>query len=435
MAAPDVDVAVIGAGLSGLAAAVSAAGAGARVTVLDARSAIGGRARTESDGGFLVNEGPHALYLGGEAISILRSIGIDPAGASPSVAGAAVLGGAMHRLPVTPTSVLTTTVFGARGRLAFGRLMGGLGRLHPADLASTSVTEFLESRVTDARARRVAHALVRLATYVDDPDHLSADAAVIQLQRAARGVRYVDGGWQTIVDALQAVAADRRVTFRTGVKVRAIEQGGPGIVVHLDDGTSVDAASGIVAVGGPRIADEITGRRDTALSLIATDARPSLVAALDVGLAGPWPGSDTFALGIDEPIYLSVHAPVAALAPAGSALVSLVRYHRASDPLPDADTTRLLLESALARVVPDWRRQAMLVRYRHALQAMTAAPTAALGGLAGRAPVESAARPGVLVAGDWVGSTGLLADAALASGQAAGVRAAELAAKAERDGA
>jgi hypothetical protein len=42
----------------------------------------------------------------------------------------------------------------------------------------------------------------------------------------------------------------------------------------------------------------------------------------------------------------------------------------------------------------------------------------------GRAPVELVDAPGVLLAGDWVGPVGLLADASLASGAEAGVAAA-----------
>jgi hypothetical protein len=47
-------------------------------------------------------------------------------------------------------------------------------------------------------------------------------------------------------------------------------------------------------------------------------------------------------------------------------------------------------------------------------------PTPERGGLAGRPGITSAGLPGVLVAGDWVGPAGHLADAALASGEAAG---------------
>ena len=51
-------------------------------------------------------------------------------------------------------------------------------------------------------------------------------------------------------------------------------------------------------------------------------------------------------------------------------------------------------------------------------------PTAEGGGLPGRPAVTSPERPGILLAGDWVGPVGLLADASVSSGAAAGQHAA-----------
>jgi hypothetical protein len=47
-------------------------------------------------------------------------------------------------------------------------------------------------------------------------------------------------------------------------------------------------------------------------------------------------------------------------------------------------------------------------------------PRAATGGLRGRPNVTASGLPRVFLAGDWVGPDGLLSDAALASGHAAG---------------
>ncbi len=60
-----VDVAVVGAGLAGLTAAVTAARAGAQVEVFEARDGAGGRARSDEADGFVVNHGAHALYRAG----------------------------------------------------------------------------------------------------------------------------------------------------------------------------------------------------------------------------------------------------------------------------------------------------------------------------------------------------------------------------------
>ncbi|MCI3948807.1 MAG: putative dehydrogenase, partial [Acidimicrobiales bacterium] len=82
------DVLVVGGGLAGLAAATTAARAGRQVTLLEARSEPGGRARTAEQDGFLLNEGPHALYRQGEGLAVLRDLGIEPSGSEPKVAGA-----------------------------------------------------------------------------------------------------------------------------------------------------------------------------------------------------------------------------------------------------------------------------------------------------------------------------------------------------------
>jgi NADPH-dependent glutamate synthase beta subunit-like oxidoreductase len=57
------DTAIIGAGISGLTAAILLARAGRTVTVFEQSSEVGGRARTTKIGDFYFNQGPHALYL------------------------------------------------------------------------------------------------------------------------------------------------------------------------------------------------------------------------------------------------------------------------------------------------------------------------------------------------------------------------------------
>ncbi len=62
-------------------------------------------------------------------------------------------------------------------------------------------------------------------------------------------------------------------------------------------------------------------------------------------------------------------------------------------------------------------------RFLASMTVMGAMPTAGTGGMAGRPTVADTGTPGIHLAGDWVGPDGLLADAALASGYAAGRRA------------
>src|SRR3954465_6573853 len=78
MSAADFDVAVIGAGVAGLAAASALAHAGQRVVVLEARGQLGGRATAfrDRETGELVDNGQHVLFgCYAETFAFLRRIG------------------------------------------------------------------------------------------------------------------------------------------------------------------------------------------------------------------------------------------------------------------------------------------------------------------------------------------------------------------------
>ena len=281
------------------------------------------------------------------------------------------------------------------------------------------VADAVAGLLPDRRARDILLGLIRVATYSNDPDHFDAGAALRQVQRSLDGgVLYLHGGWATLVDGLASAARSAGVRILTGEKVDRVEDGASGVVARTATG-ELTAAAAVLTTGGPAGAADLLGRADGPLRARARSARPSLVAVLDVGLRGPWGSAPTFVLGIDEPLYLSVHAPTADLAPGGGTLVSLARY------LPpnagaDAEADRRQLEGLLDLVQPRWRSEASSVRFLQRVVAATDTPTASTGGLAGRPDTTLAGRPGVLVAGDWVGPEGLLADAALASGAAAG---------------
>ena len=87
-----VDVAIVGGGLSGLAAAVLAARAGRSVVLFEKARELGGRASTQSRAGFSLNLGPHALYRGGAGMRVLREIGVAVGGGWNMIAGGAVTG-------------------------------------------------------------------------------------------------------------------------------------------------------------------------------------------------------------------------------------------------------------------------------------------------------------------------------------------------------
>ncbi|MEM9466698.1 MAG: FAD-dependent oxidoreductase [Actinomycetota bacterium] len=412
------DVIVIGAGLAGLAAAIDVRRAGRSVVLLDARRELGGRARTVDRDGFLLNEGAHALYRTGAAFAFLCREGLEPAGGEPAsnrAVGVSLAEGLVAPLPAGLVSLLRTPLL--RGeRMGFGRMFAGLNRLDTAALDGVSVADGVRALVGSGRGAAIVHALLRVATYGNDPAAMSAGAAVAQLRDSlATPVRYVDGGWRTIVDGLRRRVVELGATVLVGEKARTVREVDD--VVEVVTGDAVYRASAVViAAGGPRQVDAMTGIDP------APFARPSTVAALDVGLGTPWGSGPTFAVGLDDPLYLSVHAPVADLAPTGGSLVSVMRYHRA-DETPDADEDRQRCEHLLDRVRPRWRDDQRHATFRPRLLATHDQPQAERSGLVGRAGVALPGHARVSIAGDWVGPDGLLADATFASAAAAAVRA------------
>src|SRR5687767_13508932 len=69
---------VIGGGPAGLIAASHLADAGVTTTLLEAKAGLGGRAASDRQDGFVLNQGPHALYVGGAAKRELDALGVDP---------------------------------------------------------------------------------------------------------------------------------------------------------------------------------------------------------------------------------------------------------------------------------------------------------------------------------------------------------------------
>ena len=427
----DSDVVVVGGGLAGLTAAVVASSAGARVTLLEARSGPGGRARSDRVGGFVLNEGAHALYVDGEARAILERLGVQAPGWVPPPTGAAgLVDGRLALLPVDARSLLRTTLLSWQAKPGAARLLAALPRLDPADLVGVTVAEWSSTATTDATTRRLLLALVRVATYTEAPDHLDAGAALAQVQRSLSGsVRYLDGGWQRLVDQLRAIAVRRGVTVRTDTRVHAVRPAPDGgVALELSGGATTRAGSAVLAVGGPRHAASLLGSGRSVLAAAAGRAVASTVSALDVCLDVPWGTGPRFVLGIDEPLYLSLHGPVADVAPPDGSLVSLVRYHDHGE-VEDPVRTSGRLEAMLDTVRPGWRDHVVHRRFGQRLVVTADVPGAASGGLAGRTAVTGTGVPGVLVAGDWVGPSGMLADAAVASGDDAGRRAASAAAQ------
>jgi glycine/D-amino acid oxidase-like deaminating enzyme len=421
------DVVVVGGGLAGLTAAATAAGAGRSVLVLDGHPGAN-RAATDQVGPFLFNRGAHALYRRGPGRDVLRRLGVRPAGKLPPLLGGmARRGDLVDRLPLDPASIARTRLLSRRGKVQLGRELAAIPRWRPDALADRTASEWFDERGLDGDVREVAQLLARLTTYVADLDRVSADLVARQIRLAALGVEYLHGGWVTLLEGLRRVGADRGVERVVAPARAVVPEGGRVRVTCRDEpssggdpgGRTVLAGAVVVAAGTPDACAAVLPAGPPAWITLGP---PVQVACLDLGLAEPPP--TRLLLGLDRPLYLICHAPPADLAPSGGAVVHAMRYLHSAEPASLDARAEMEEHARFAGIDPERAERA---RYLHRMVGCGAMPTPATGGMAGRPGVAATGLDGVLVAGDWVGPAGHLADAALASGEAAGRRAADLA--------
>ncbi|GAA4053889.1 NAD(P)-binding protein [Actinomadura miaoliensis] len=183
----DPDLTIVGAGLTGLTAAIEAAERGWGVVVTEAHSRPGGRARSLA-GPYRANAGPHAIYVDGPWWTWLESRGLTPPIVeAPPHSGIVRAGGRLGPWPAE-----------------LGKAIAAL----PARAPTEETFRAWLLRHTDAKTAEAIIGVAFIFTFDHDPGRLSAAFTRQGLHRAlAGGARYVTGGWSTLVDLLAERAA------------------------------------------------------------------------------------------------------------------------------------------------------------------------------------------------------------------------------------
>ncbi len=410
------DVVVIGGGAAGLTASIYLAKAGQRVLLLEKGSQTGGRAASQELGGARLNLGPHALYK--SALRILDEVGVTVTGAAPSQNAKFVFKGADGKEAVVPLYKLMLGPFlkwSEKSQVI--RFFTRLRKIDTSGLQSITLQEYLDSHCSSQRVRNVLQALVRVSSYCNAPELVSAGAVIDQLKIAQ--VLYVDGGWQSIVDQLKNRAHREGVTIRTGSVVREIAGRSPHMTVQLKDGTQLQARSVLSTAGPTETLAFLDSELDPSEARIYKRLMPIRAACLDLVVAGMPQPATKFSLGADYPWYYANHSAFARLTDdAQRSVIHVMKYLPVGVP-SDAAQDERELEHYLDQIQPGWREHVVERRYLPHMTVSHAVVTASGGGLAGRPGVSVAGRPGLYVAGDWVGSEGMLLNASLASAREA----------------
>ncbi|MEO8288157.1 MAG: FAD-dependent oxidoreductase [Chloroflexota bacterium] len=412
------EIAVVGGGLAGLAAATYLARAGRTVTLFEKSAGTGGRAVSVCHDGFSFNMGAHALYKGSPAMQVLEELGISFTGGSPGLYKAAENGN-LHLLPAGPLSLLRTGLLSPGDKLQLARILASLQSMKPSRWQQVSLRDWLNGQTTSKDVRRLVEAVARTTTYTYAPDQLSLGFLIEQLRLVLKGVVYVDGGWQTLVGGLSHAARNVGVHIRTGERVEAVTHAARSVTgVRLADGTH-HAAGAVVVAAAPRDLSRLVDEgQNCTLKEWATRSVPVKAACLDVALRRLPQPDNKIVVSVDRPLFLTTQSPYSRVAPDGQALVYTLRYLSPGEN-PDPQTIEHELESWLDTCQQGWRDELVHRRYLPNMVVSNAIVTAAAGGTAARPGPEVPGIAGLYAAGDWVGPVGNLASATLWSAKLA----------------
>lgn len=407
------DVAIIGGGLAGLVAAIELAQAGKTVCVLEKSGKLGGRAMTLNKNGALFNLGGHALYLGGDANRVFKGYGLNLTGRKPATKGFAIWNGELSAMPGDPVSLLSTRLLTISGKMKLLSLMTKIMSARPETAMNMSLRDWAEAKITDPMVRHIFYSMCRTATYTHEPDYQIAGTVLKQVRSSlTSGIKYLDGGWQTIVDQLYDMAVRKGVHVLTSKSVAQIVYGQEGVNgVRCTDGETI-TASVVISTAPPAATYQmIEDAEKTVLRRWKDEARPAMAASLDLALKRLPSPNRHFAMGLDQPVFFSNHSRAAKLSDNGTIVVHLTKYNGPGQ--QDAKSDEHLLEQTMSLLHPGWEREVVAKQFLPNITVGHDYPH-----LGRSNPKVGPAVPeikGMYVAGDWACHGEMLADAAVAS--------------------
>lgn len=410
------DVVIIGAGAAGLTASIYLARAGKSVLLLDRATQIGGRAATTEMAAARVNLGPHALYR--SALPILHEVGVKPQAASAKPPGMFLFKDSNGKSKAVPlVQLLLGTFLAFSEKLELIRFYSRLRKEDTSALHHVTLQAYLDSHITSPRVRSIVGALVRVSTYTEAPDRVSAGAVIEQLKQSQ--VMYVDGGWQTIMNDLAVQARQAGVTIRTSASAQEIAGTYPNMTVTLKDGTSLHTSNVLSTAGPANTLAFLNPAPSVEEKAIYEQVIPVHGACLDLVVSGMPRPKVKFVLGADYPLYYSNHSASASLTDDPSHSVIHVMKYLTPGERTDPKQDERELHEFLDVIQPGWRKHVIEKRFLPHMLVSHGLVAAANGGLPNRPGSVVESRPGLYVIGDWVGPTGMLLNASLISAKEA----------------
>ena len=319
-------------------------------------------------------------------------------------------------MPSTPLSMLTSKLLTWSGKLGLLKLVMRLTKMDSSKVGNATLREWAEREIPDPMVRHIFYSLCRTATYTHDTDHQLAGPVLAQVQRSLKGVLYLHGGWQTIIDQLHKKAIEAGVDILSGTDVKEIVHANGKVQgLKLADEEMLEVSHVISTASPSETYKLVPDAEHTILKQWKDEARPSKAACLDLGLKRlPVQGRD-FAIALDQPIFFSHHTVNAKLSDDGTLVVHMVKYNGPGENNPKADEE--ILTATMNTLHPGWEQEVVA---RQFLPNITVVHDTLHVGKSDMqtGPAVKGIR-GLYVAGDWVSHGEMLADASAASARRA----------------
>ena len=244
-------VVVVGAGLSGLAAAYRLQRAGVTVTVLESATGPGGRVQTERHGDYIVDTGPDALTAGyASYLGLVQDLGLADGLVDTSAVIGLVRGGRL--IDLDPAKLLRLPFTPALSMLGKLRLAVGFIRLRKAikdvDSYDMSRSAALDDPDVSAHDFALHHFRREVTEYLIDPMMRlttgtgARDASSVNVLGAlgawSAGLRSVRGGLATVTTALAS-----GLDVRYGATVTRVDETESGVSVSYTDASGTHDVS------------------------------------------------------------------------------------------------------------------------------------------------------------------------------------------------
>lgn len=289
------DVAVIGAGISGLATAHELRCRGLDVIVLERQTRAGGNAHSERIGGYLMEHGPstvNALSPAAQGLSQRLALTDEQCELGDGVKRRYLVGnGSLQGIPVHPLGFLASDYLSLKGRI---RLMMEFAVPRYRGAGEESIAEFSSRRFGKEFTEKVIDPLVA-GIYAGRPDELSVTAGFPKLaqleqthgsiaagliKRRRKGAKMPSSrlfSWRNGIGTLPtSLVATLGARVRTGVTVRRVHHSRDGFEVDVGAAGSVKARALVIATQPHVAANMLEGLDDVAADAAGAIAAPPL---------------------------------------------------------------------------------------------------------------------------------------------------------------